>query len=922
MAFHPFKHFRKRQKIYLAGLTILTMIIFVAQFGAGDPFTRLQQWIGMTVHHGDPLLELYGKKIYSEDLDKLRWRRQMASEFVFFNASEVVHPLQKTLSDIQKKYGDPKTKSDRPGPVSTALEQMNNAFTQANGSLPEDRQKPLLDAIAFIIHRQLSNPEVQNSAEQYRALDAIATELSIRCWASDPQRRPDDFYFGGRASRPEDQLDFLVWKHQADRLGIELTQADVCREINRAWGNGDFLSPKGKFDNEAYVLAFFHTNKKFHTSLSPRDLLSALTDEFRVALAKQALRGVSSGVRSYREMVDGIHRTPSAATPDEFYKYFQEQRTTLSLTILPIAVKSFVDKVEAKPTETDLVNLFERYKNDEPSPTRRQPGFKEPRRVKMAYFSYRPEGPFARKLAAKATELLPLFRVAQLACPAVGAGPGWAASVINYPDVDTFVLSLYEDYRQEESRRVTVKYDRDDHTIRFGLPHDLLNPQVVEAQAATAALGELLGGAANRGTPLGALIGWQAANEMGQRATLTAYASAVLGGGGSSPLAAVTLPMRFRHTLQPLDAVRQQLIERFQNTLAQKMMKTHVDKLRKELDKVLATHSEEKLKEFLKKAESDSEIENVHIMETAQTRQELLDRPDPGLKDLREAYEQSFENPFAQFMMNTPRPDFVSALFHSFERSAQEIELDRMFQQERPIRSREVRSRGNDTIWVFWRVMDQPARVRRFQDVREQVKDAWYLEQARKLAREKAKQINDELKAKNLAPDPARQFLIGQNMGTVFDLNNVAHLIGPEFSLPGGAKIIAGDYRSYQPPKEFIPYPPADFVDQLLKLKKRGESTVIADQGVRHFYIAVLREDPRPPDMKEFQEAYKLQNTANAGISRQEPLWDKMMVDRQRQYARQLLEQLRTEATKSLENGEYVLPETARNRGDSSDSGE
>lgn len=922
MAFHPFKHFRKYQKVYLAGLTILTMIIFVAQFGAGDPFTRLQQWIGMSVHHGDAVLELYGKKIYSEDLDKLRWQRQLASEFVLYDAFAIEHPLQKSLADIQKKYGDKKGATDQSGPVQIALGQMNMAIGQASGSPPDERLKPLRDALGFMVNKQLSSSNVQNNPEHYRAIDALATNLALQSWFADPRRQQNESYFGGKPDSTEDLLDFLIWKHQADRLGIVLAQADVCREVNRAWGNGDYLTPDGKFDKNDYVVNFFRTNNKIHKNLTSHDLLEALIDEYRVALAKDALLGSASGVRAYRQEVDGIHVSPSAATPDEFYKYFQEQRTTLSVTMLPIAVKSFVKDVQSKPSEADLRNLFERYKNDEPAPTRRQPGFKEPRRIKMDYFSYRPEGPFARKLAAKAIELLPLLRIGHAASTAVGAGPAWAASVAGYADLETLVLSLYEEYRKEEAGRVTVKYDRDD-SGRFGLPHDLLNPHIVDVQAATATVGEVIGGLGTGGTTLGAPASWLSAREMGERATLTAYASAVLGGASSSPLVAAVLPMRFRHTLQPLDAVHDQLIDRFQNKLAKELMKSHIQTVRKELDKVLGTHSDEKLTEFLKKAEAESGIENVRIMKTARTRQEIFDNLDSTLGDLRQAYQESFDNPFAQFMVNLPRPDFVSAMFHSFERSQQEIQIDQMLKRETPARSRELRSRSGDEVWVFFRTEDRGAHVRHFADVRQEVEDAWYLEQARKLAREKAQRINEELKRKNLAPDPAVQFLVQQNLGTVFQLNGVAHLATPEFSLPGGERFVAGDYRIYQPPKEFIPYPPSDFVDQLLKLKKRGESVVIADQPVRHFYVAMLREDPKLPDMKEFQEVYSLRAPEIRFPGQPEPLWDRMMADRHRKYIQKLLEQMRAEATKELQGGEYVLPDNVRNRGDSGgDDGE
>ncbi len=919
MAFHPFKHFRKRQKIYLACLTILTMVIFVAQFGAGDPFTRLQQWIGMNVAHGDPVLELYGKKIHEEDLTRLRWRRDLASEFALYNA-DIIPPLQKTIGDIQKKYGEKKSKTEI-NPVSNVLDEITRAFGEASmKQRPEERLTPLRNVLSLLVNEQLNSSAVQGNLDYYHAIDALITNLSLQMWAFDPGRRPNDSYFGGSTSRYEDQLDFLVWKHQADQLGITLTQADLCREMNRLWGNGDFLAPNGKFDKNEYVVNFFQNNKKYHKTLRANDLIAALTDEFRVNMAKQALLGSASGVRAYRDAVDGIHVGPSVSTPDEFYQYFKDQRTTLSVMMLPISVQSFVSKVEAKPTETDLVNLYERYKNDEPSPMRRQPAFKQPRQIKMAYFSYRLEGPYARKLAAKAIELLPAFRVGHLASTAVGAGPAWAASAAGYAELDTLLLSLYEDYKRDEAARSKVRYDLDD-TNRFGQPYDLMDARAVETVASTATVGELLGGLATGGSALGAPLAWLGTNEFAERAALTAFASAVLAGGGDSaaaPLATAVLPMRFRHTQQPFDSVRDELADRYQNRLARLMMEGYIDNFRKELEEALAKHSETKLKELLKKAQDEGAIESVHVMATPRTKQEIDDNLEPELFELRQAYDATLENPLQLY--NEVRPDFATLLFHPFGPTM----IDRRMAELRmkvdpPKRAQQFRSTSQDVGWIFARIDDRPAKVRPFGEIRKEVQTAWTFEQARKLAREAAKRINEEVKEKYPVPDLARRFLVEQNLGAIFELNQVARMVGPAFPQPGRG-LFFHDFRAYQPPREFIAYPPADFVDQLLKLKRRGESTVVADRPVRHFYVAVLREDPRPPDIKDFQEMYRASLPSKFALPlQQESLWDKMMDERRRKDARTLLEQMRAEATKSLSDGDYVLPDTLRNRGESNE---
>jgi hypothetical protein len=912
MAFHPFKHFRKHQKVYLAGLTILTMIIFVASFGAGDLFTTLQRWLALSVRRGDKVLPLYGKTIYTDDLEKLRWQRQLASEFLLYDVgANLDNPLQKSLADFQKKFTQKKGTNDLPSPMEEAFVQMQTAMRLASDAIAsnaplEQRLQPLRNALASIQTQSLGK---ETDPTKYHALDAIATNLALQAWFVEHPQWANASYFGG-SLRAEDLLDFLIWKHQADRLGIVLTPADVCREVNRAWGNGqDYLRPDGPFDTNEWVVAFFRHNSKIHKNLTPRDLLHALTDEFRVQMAKQALLGSASGVRGYRDAVDGIHVSPSAATPDEFYAYFREQRTALSVSLLPIAVERFLAEAKKRfqPTEADLRNLYERYKNDEPSPARRQPGFKEPRRIKVGYFSYRTEGPLARKLAAKAVELLPFFRVGQPASAfAAGGGLAWAASIASYADLDMALLSLYEKYREE------IK--------QFGRTYDLLDQRTVELQAAAATLGQLLGSLSAGSTPLAGPTSWLATNALYVRNTMAAYASTVLAGASTSPLPALTLPLSL-YVPQPFDSVRPQLLERFQNTLAKNLMDSNILHLRKEMDKVLASHSEDKLANLLKKAVDEYGIENIHFMKTAQTRQEILDHPDPALAELRQAYENAGENPFERFALFGPResrPDFVAALFHNFEPTLQERQFEQLLKQERPWRTKQFRSLAGDTVWVFWRSEDLPAHVRPFSVVRNEVEEAWYLEQARKLAREKAQQIHAELQKQNLAPEAALQFLVQQNLGNVFRLDKVAHLTVPEFNLPG-AKVSPADYRPYVPPKELFPYPPSDFVDQLLKLKKRGESLVMADKPVKHFYVAVLMEDPQPPERQEFYDAYRQSSLPNLHLlpTQEEPLWYQMMAERQRKYEQEILVQLRTEATPDLQDGEYVLPDSVRNRSES-----
>src|SRR5262249_45347880 len=90
--------------------------------------------------------------------------------------------------------------------------------------------------------------EMTKRTDQARAAKALAAALQFEAWKYDPKLPKDDLYFGG-TTKTEDLLDFLVWQHQADKLGIALDEEAVIREANREAGGRDVLEGK-KFADE------------------------------------------------------------------------------------------------------------------------------------------------------------------------------------------------------------------------------------------------------------------------------------------------------------------------------------------------------------------------------------------------------------------------------------------------------------------------------------------------------------------------------------------------------------------------------------------------------------------------------------------------------------------------------------------------
>ncbi len=261
-----------------------------------------------------------------------------------------------------------------------------------------------MDLIEKIAQRE----KVQSNPDLMEDLQQVATVLGFQLWVlSHPQvlfnSGEREFCFGGSA-RPDELLDFMVWQHQADKLGITLTDADLVKEINIFAAGQEVFDPEKtrSLDRDKQIIEFVKGRERGQTP--PSELVDALREEFRVVMAQGLLVGSEPGIRAYRSLL-GAAASPSAGTPDEFFRYYREQRTTLRVKMLSLSVADFVSKVKSTPSEEELRNRYERYKEQEPSSTSREPGFKEPRRITVEYVSASPDDAFYRD-AARSQALL------------------------------------------------------------------------------------------------------------------------------------------------------------------------------------------------------------------------------------------------------------------------------------------------------------------------------------------------------------------------------------------------------------------------------------------------------------------------------------------------------------------------------------
>ena len=100
-------------------------------------------------------------------------------------------------------------------------------------------------------------------------------------------------------------------------------------------------------------------------------------------------------------------------------------------------------------------------------------------------------------------------------------------------------------------------------------------------------------------------------------------------------------------------------------------------------------------------------------------------------------------------------------------------------------------------------------------------------------------------------------------------------------------------------------------MDQLLRdLKQPGDATVVKDRPEKHYYVSVLvsREEPTP------EKFYTIYERTPRGTFLRDLLWSRFERERQEQFTRELLKQLRAEAGPVDANGNFRIDSAVREK--------
>src|SRR5687768_9154564 len=100
MAYNPFNIFRRNQKAIFAVVTVVIMFMFVlssGMTGKADFFNWLPEWIRGKTSKRDSVCEIDGTRVYSRDVEALRFQRVVANKFMQMAAFDARDAMRKAL---------------------------------------------------------------------------------------------------------------------------------------------------------------------------------------------------------------------------------------------------------------------------------------------------------------------------------------------------------------------------------------------------------------------------------------------------------------------------------------------------------------------------------------------------------------------------------------------------------------------------------------------------------------------------------------------------------------------------------------------------------------------------------------------------------------------------------------------------------
>lgn len=848
MAYNPFDFFRRNQKTAFAALTVFVMFTFVLSFGQGDFFQWLPGWLGSFKQRGkDVMATIDGRKLYDAELFKHDDDRALADEFMKSLLVKVAEQKEEELRESVKSA----SKEAKPA-LEEFLRQRPNYIDMNLLRMFQQQNIPLSQS--DILNMQQNNKQrVRTGLLQLQSLPGGTTADKDLADTARELMRLDDRaeglgrdgnYFGypGRARSNEDRLEYVLWLRKAEKIGVVIRPEDAPGLAKDDLGNG--VTPE----------VWSAVEKSFASKInfSRSRLLAALADEFRVRAAVEVVMG--------KDYVSG--RVPYPTTPFDTYQFFKDQCDAATYTIMSVPAENFLDKVKETPTDGELRALFDKYKGVEPAPDRELPGFREPRKLKLAWLEVRGEEPYYKKASDEVWKLGEAgVRLAGLGFDAFAPVTSSLTSTLPDPALQ----AAYADYRA----RFAVSIDTKWYPFR-ATTDEILDSSVVRPQNVAAALATLVGSGLTKGSPLtaGLVVKERSAqNERNDRARVLGLMLAPSTSAGSNLLGNVLAAGAAMPAPPPLAVVRNDLIDGVKNALARSRAEKDLREFAAELARLGQKKDKSDARALVDKFVSER---GLKIGGSTEFRDQYTMDEDPGLAVLADKKERGHGMSdvnvrFGPRFFVNPRDPRAAATNLSFYEPV-------TYPDHGP--GSFVTLRPNEPTYLAWRTeTEEPKSPRELKDVRAKVEAAWKRAKARELAKAAAedlrKRLDEKIKEEKAEDARGKITQVVSDTHTKFQIETygngadaVDKMLRAKYFFVDKVTPIRAERNIFdvrgqdeQPvpfqlthlEKKDMPYPSVELANALLENKGKTLGTTVAgtDRAKDVHYVAVLVDRDR-----------------------------------------------------------------------------
>ena len=858
MAFNPFDVFRRNQRILFAVLTVFVMFMFVLSSGlggGGDFFDWLPQWLGSQSRHGETVATLGGNRVTTSQLDDVARQRRLANRYMILATERTRANLAKFVADNQQRVSKANEQ-----PVQAAYQAHTFLQGYASGQFGQSDQilqfvLSQVDSALGGVQQLLTKKDVPEAdlevASAARSL--LEADLRIAFGGRDLQ------YFTNAANQTgRDRLDFLLWKKKADQLGINLTVNDMEVLLDAEF--------QGQLNNDDRI----ELTKAFQDvpGYTPDALRQALVEEFEVRIAQQAVMG-SEFVR--------LQGAPQG-TPYGYYDFYRENTAQAQFGIVRIPVSNYLDKVEGEPKESELRALFAKHRNVVPNPTTPEPGFREPRRLKLSWLEVQGNEPYYTKEAERTVGMIPA--VFGLSVVGQGTNPLNALTAAVIADSPDLLLDA-------EAKALRGEHEKQLDERWFNSATDSAVTDATVNQPATigSLAGIFAGNAVSGGPALSSIAAaYDTVNTIEQQARLKTLPSALVVPimGGPAILGNVLLPVIAQAEATPSPSFassKPELTQRVTTQIAENLALKDLEEFQTELTKRGSGVDPDAAKRY---AEEFIQERGLKSGTSKEFRDAFTIGEDPGLEPMAKLVSQPHSNGinlrigqqfFYQQDPETQRMISTVGLYNPEPYPAPEL----------------AEPTPEQPVMMVWRSDEQKQGTapRSLNDpgVKEKVVAAWRVEQARELAKKDAEQFVKDWQAivkadkleQNSPSIDNKLIQLRTAFAIKFDdavkedavayeiLDGVGQLKTTQDPTGQGGMQL-NDFQ--MTPTAEIPYPTLEMQKKLLEQQKGAlaNAEILVDNPKSSYYVSVLERDMKNSSAQFSYTIYRPFSPMFAGV--------------------------------------------------------